>query len=175
MSTISLPLPGMAWRSTSDVANWASAQAQVKQSSGVVPSPRWIEWLFDDSTDEFIVTSFIVPDNFVSSPVLKVHWKSAADTSGTIGFEVQVSAVGDGDAEDVDAHAFDTAAMNAGTGACPIVAGYLDVISITLTNNDSMAAGDFVTLALNRNVSADTSAVVSADVELIGADFQYST
>ena len=175
MATITMPLPGAAWQSTSDVTNWASAQAQVKQSSGTVPSPRWIEWLFDAGTDEFVVVSFVVPGNYVSTPTLDILYKSTADTAGTIGFEARIAAVTPADATDLDAMAFDTAAINAATGIVPATAGHIASITITLTNNDSMAAGDFVVFALNRNVSADTSAQISADVEFVAADFQYST
>ena len=164
-----MPLPASAWMSTSDVSNWASAQVQVKQSSATVPSPRWVEWLFDASTDEFIVIAFIVPDNFSSAPVLKVYYKCTSDTSGTAAWEARVQAVTDGDSQDVDADAFAT--VNGATGSIPATAGHLDVISITLTNFDSAVAGDFITMALNRNISADD---VTGDLEFIAADFQYS-
>lgn len=168
MPTHSMPLPAGAWQPTADPTNFATAALQVKQSSGTVPSPRWLEWLFDASTDEFIVIGFVVPDNYVSSPVLNVYYKAASGTSGTAAFQARVQCVSDGDAQDVDADSFDTA--NQGTATVPGTAGYLDVISITLTNADSMAAGDWCVIALNRDVSADG---VSGDLEVIGCDFQY--
>ena len=170
MATVSMPLPASAWMATSDVTSWASAQAQVKQSSGSVPSPRWIEWLFDASTDEHIVIAFIVPNNFSSAPVLDIFYKCTSATSGTAEWDCAVHCVTDGDSVDVDADAFDT--VNSAGAAVPSTAGHLDVITITLTNNDSMTAGDFCTLMLLRDISADS---VSADIEFIGADFQYST
>jgi hypothetical protein len=154
---------------TSDVASWASAQIQVKQSSSGVPSPRWLEWLFDDTTDEHIVIGFVLPQNYVGTPVLKVYYKCASATSGTAAFEARVQAVTPGDAVDMDADAFDT--VNAGTDTVPGTAGYLDVVSITLTNADSMAAGDKVCFALNRDVSADS---VTGDIEVTDCDFQYA-
>ena len=163
-------LPGAAWQSTSDVASWASAQAQVKQSSGGVPSPRWIEWLFDASTDEFIVIDFFVPDNYGSAPVLKVRYKCVSATSGTAAFQARPACITDADAADMDAKAFDT--VNAGTATVPGTAGYVDEISITLTNADSMAANDHCILALNRDISADS---VAADIEFVGAKFEYTS
>lgn len=154
---------------TSDVASWASAQLQVKQSSNTVPSPRWLEWLFDDTTDEHIVVMFVVPQNYVSTPVLAVYYKATSATSGTAAFEARLSAVTDGDAQDVDADAFAT--VNTGSATVPATAGHLDVIAITLTNADSMAAGDTLILALNRDVSADS---VTGDLEVMGCDFRYS-
>lgn len=170
MATLSILLPGAAWMSTSDISNWASAQAQVKQSSASVPSPRWVEWLFDADTDEHIVTALIMPNNYSSAPVLKLYYKCTSATSGTVSFTCQVHAVTDADSQDVDADAF--ASANNATATVPGTAGHLDVLSITLTNADSVAAGDFVTLVIFRDISGDS---VSADVEFLGADFQYST
>jgi alanine racemase len=48
----------------------------------------------------------------------------------------------------------------------------MDVCSITLTNADSVAAGDHVVLGLNRDISADG---VAGDIEVVGCDFQYTT
>jgi hypothetical protein len=169
MTTRSLSLPAAAWQPTSDVASWASAQIQVKQSSGGVPSPRWLEWLFDDTTDEHIVTHFVLPTNYVGTPVLKVYYKATSDTTGTAAFEARLSALTAADATDMDADAF--AAVNAGSGTIPGTAGFIEVISITLTNADSMASGDHVILCLNRDVSADD---VTGDLEVFACDFQYS-
>ena len=169
MATRSIPLPAGAWLPTSDVASWASAQLQVKQSSGAVPSPRWLEWLFDDTTDEHIVLHFVAPNNYVGSPVLKVYYKATSAISGTAAFEARLSALTDADAADMDADAFAT--VNTGSATVPGTAGYIDVISITLTNADSMVAGDHVILALNRDVSADS---VTGDLEVFACDFQYA-
>lgn len=112
---------------------------------------------------------FIVPQNYVGTPTLQVYYKATSATSGTAAFEARLSAVTDGDAQDVDADTF--AAVNAGTATVPATAGYMDVISITLTNADSMAAGDTFILALNRDVSADS---VTGDLRVMGCDFRYS-
>jgi len=169
MTTRTLPLPPAAWYPTNDAANFDSAQLQVKQSSTAVPSPRWLEWLFDATSDEFIITSFVMPGNYVSSPVLKVYYKCTSATSGTAAFESRLSAITDGDAEDMDSDAF--AAVNAGSATVPGTAGYIDVISIALTSVDSVAAGDHVVLSLNRDTSADT---VTGDLEVFNCELQYN-
>ena len=169
MATIDMMLPGSAWMSSSDVSGFASAQVQVKQSSGIVPSPRWIEWLFDASTDEHLVTALIVPSNYLDTPVLEVYCKCASATSGIFSMTCQVHAISDGDAVDMDADSF--AAANNVTETVPGTAGHINVLSIPLTNDDSMAAGDFVTLLIFRDVSGDG---VSADIEFIGARFLYN-
>jgi len=169
MAVINVSWPADTWHPTADVSGFASAQRQVKQSSISVPSPRFIEWLFDDSTDEFIVRSFLVPTNYVGTPILKVFYKCTSATSGTAAWEVRLHAVTDADATDIDADSYAT--VNAGTGTVAGTAGHLDVISVTLTNADGIAANDFATFALNRDVSADS---VSGDLEFIGAQFSYA-
>lgn len=169
MATREILLPPAAWYPSSDIASFASAQLQVKQSSTSVPSPRWLEWLFDANTDEFVLTSFVMPANYVGSPVLKVYYKCTNATSGTAAFEAQMSAVSDGDAADVDADAL--AAVNAGSATVPGTTGYPDVISITMTNADSVAAGDHVVVSLNRDISADS---VANDLEVFNAVLQYA-
>ena len=101
--------------------------------------------------------------------MLKVYYKCTSATSGTAAFEAQMAAITDGDATDMDADALQ--AVNAGTATVPGTAGYIDVITITLTNADSVAAGDHVILSLNRDTSADS---VAGDLEVMGCDFQYS-
>ena len=169
MATRSVALPAGAWMPTSDIASWSSAQLQVKQSSGAVPSPRWLEWLFDDTTDEHIVTHFVMPSSYSSTPVLLIYYKCTSATTGTAAFEARMSAVSDGDATDMDADAFAT--VNTGSATVPATAGYMDVISVALTNADSVNGGDHLIVCLNRDVSADS---VTGDLEVIGCDLQYA-
>jgi hypothetical protein len=170
LATVTIPLPAGSWLSTSDVASWASAQLQVKQSSAAVPSPRWLEWLFDDTTDEHVVIHFTVPANYSSAPVLRVKYKCTSAVAGDVAFEARVCAYSPDDAGDVDADAYDT--VNAATETVPdTTAGRESIIDITLTNADSMAAGDEVNIALNRDVSADS---VVGDIEVRGAQFRYT-
>lgn len=125
----------------------------------------------DASTDEFVVVGFIVPTNYVNTtaPTLEVYYKCVSDTSGTAAFEARVACMSDGDSADADANAFDT--VNAATASIPGTAGHIDVMTITLTNRDSMAAGDWCIIALNRNISADD---VTGDIEFFAADFHYT-
>jgi hypothetical protein len=161
------------WEPTNDASGFASAQAQVKQSSASVPSPRWIEWLFDATTDEFIICSFQVPSNYSSAPILKIRYKMASATSGAVGWGVRVMCVTPDDAADMDAETFATS--NTGSETVPGTAGYPGEISITLTNADSMAAGDMCILLLYRD--ADQSEVTddaTGDAEFVGAVLSYT-
>lgn len=169
MATHSLPLPISACTLTNDAANNAAAQLQLKTSSGGTLHPAWIEAVFDASTDEHIMWTFVMPVNYAGTPVVKVHYKCVSGTEETAAFSSAIMAVTDADAQDVDADAFDT--INIGTATTPATAGYLDVISITMTNANSVVASDTVCLVLFRDTSEDN---VTGDIEVINAEFQYS-
>ena len=113
--------------------------------------------LADDTTDETAYWTFVAPQGLSGALSVNIHYICANATTGTAAFQAALEAISDGDAVDLDAGtSFDT--PNAGTGTVPGTNGYIDVISITLTNDDSIAPGDYVRLALNRDVSADSVA-----------------
>lgn len=163
-------LPVSAAHLPDDSANNAAAQIQKKTSSGGTLHPAWVEALFDDGTDEHIMFSFLMPDNYASAPVVDVYYKAAAATSGTAAFAAALMAVTDGDSQDVDADAFDTA--NVGTATVPGTAGHMDVISITMSNADSVAANDWVNLVMFRDVSGDS---VTGDLEVVLVVLRYTS
>jgi len=173
MATATVILPIGAATLPDDSTGNKAAALQRKKSSAAAPSPHWFEALFDDTTEEAILFSFVVPTNYASSPVLKLFYKMASATSGTVEFEARVMCVSDGDAQDVDADAFDTA--NSGSATVPATAGYIDEISITLTNADGMAAGDFCVIELRRDADDATNDTATGDAEVVGARFEYTT
>lgn len=170
MATVGVSLPSSQWLPSADSVGANSADRQVKQSSnGAGLSPRWIEILFDASTDEHIFISFMVPLDYVGTPTLRVFYKAFSATSGTVAWQVRVSSVTPDDAADADALAFDTS--NDASEAIPGTAGFPGMLDITLANADSMAAGDWVVLMLNRDISVDT---VAGDIEFVGSIFTYA-
>ncbi len=96
----------------------------------------------------------------------------ASATSGGVAWDVRISATSDGDTQDVDAQDF--GAANVGTATVPGTAGYLDEVSVTLTNADSVAAGDFVVVRLARAV-ADAADTATGDAELLAVSLTYTT
>ena len=84
---------------------------------------------------------------------------------------VEVMAVTDG--EDVDTDSFDTANASAET-TVPGTAGLMDEISITLTNADSLAAGDYVAVRLSRDAD-NAGDDASGDLELWAFSLEYTT
>lgn len=143
------------------------------KSSASAPTPYFMQAAFDASTEEQIMWSFRMPADYASAPVLKAQYKMASATSGNVIMEARIAAVSDGDATDVDAKGF-AAANTSATTAVPGTAGHLDEISITMTNADSLAAGDYVVLYLNRD-AGNGSDTATGDLELVAASIQYTT
>jgi len=172
MATGSILLtPGAAILPDGSASNAAPGLARVK-SSATAPGIYFLHLLFDTTTEEWCTWQFRMPADYASAPVAVVQYKMASATSGGVAWDVRVAAVSDGDSVDVDAKGFGSA--NTGTATVPGTAGYLDEVSVTLSNADSVAAGDFVVIRLARAVAngADTA---SGDAECVGISVQYTT
>jgi len=131
------------------------------------------QWLFDDTTDEILHWTFRMPENYASGLTLKCQYKMASATTNEVIVACEVMAVSDGDAQDVDADSYDTANTSS-AATVPGTAGYLDEVSLTLTNADSVAAGDFTAIKFRRdadNVGDDAT----GDMELIALSLEYTT
>ncbi len=144
------------------------------QSSASAPSPAFIHALFDDTSNEHLMFGFRMPVNYASAPVIKLQYKMASATSGNVKLECAIAAVSDGDAQDVDANAFATTNSSAAT-AVPGTVGHMDEISITLTNDDGLAAGDFIIVLINRDPEDTGNDTATGDLELIAASLEYTT
>lgn len=115
---------------------------------------------FDAATDEACYWSGIAPQGLTGAITIVITYAMASATTGTVGFQAQLEAITDGDATDTDATtSFDTVNNSAST-TVPATAGYIDQISITMTNADSIAATDYFRLSLNRD--ADGSAITDS-------------
>lgn len=172
MATGSILLPiGAAILPDGTASNAAPAIQRVK-SSASAPSPYFLQAAFDASTEEQIMWAFRMPADYASAPVLRVQYKMTSATTGGVAFEGRLAAVSDGDAQDVDAKAF--AAANVGTATVPGTAGHIDEVAVTMTNADSLAAGDFTVVYLNRD-PAHASDTATGDCEVIGVALTYTT
>ena len=169
--TIVLPV-GAATLPDGSASNAAPAVQRVK-SSAAAPTPYFLQLAFDASTEEQAMWSFRMPADYASAPVLKVLYKMASATANGVVIEGRLAAVSDPDAQDVDAKAF-AAANTSSTSTVPGTAGHMNEISLSLTNADSVAAGDFVVVYLARDVAAggDTA---TGDMEVIAVSIEYTT
>lgn len=164
---------GAATLPDSSASNAAPGIAVVK-SSAAAPSPHFLQFLFDASTDEMCYWSFRMPDDYSSGPVLKVQYKMASATSGSVRFEGRLAAITPGDATDADAKALAT--TNSAGDTVAGTAGHVKEFSITLTNADSLAAGDWVIACLRRDADGTTGTDdATGDCEVIGVALTYTT
>ena len=115
---------------------------------------------FDATTGETAYWTVIAPQGITGTWTGVVSYLMASAPTGGVAFDVAAEAITSGDAVDLDATtSFD--AVNGGSDAAvPGTVGYMEQISITLTNMDSVAAGDYLRFSAARDVAdaADTAA-----------------
>jgi len=131
---------------------------------------------FDGSAVETCYTKPAAMPGQYAGGTLKadIGYMMASATSGKVDFEVSVEAVSDGDTVDLDAGAsFDT--VNAANVTVPATAGYLDVLTVTLTNKDSVAAGDLVTFRLERDADDATDDTATGDARVLWVEIWEDT
>lgn len=105
---------------------------------------------FDAATDETAYWTDVAPQGLTGTITVVVSYIMASATSGAVYFQAALEAITAADATDLDAGtSFDTA--NSGNGTVPGTAGYMQQISITMTNADSLAVADYYRLSLNRD------------------------
>lgn len=125
---------------------------------------------FDAATDESAVWTFVAPQGLTGalSCVMSLIG-NAAGTNSTY-WEVSVEAVSSADATDLDStESFAT--VNTGNVAMPATQGHMVQLSITLTNNDSIAAGDYVRIKITRDAN-NASDNFAADAYLLTAEIR---
>lgn len=127
---------------------------------------------FDASTNESCTWTFYATAGLSGALTAKVYWIAASATSGDVIWTVEVEAITPGDSTDLDATT-SFASANSGTTTVPGTAGYLAVTSITLTNDDSIAANDYVRVRLTRNASSGSD-TASGDANVLFLAIQES-
>lgn len=123
---------------------------------------------YDASTAETAYWTRRAPTGLTGTLTATVHYFMASATTGKVDFEMQVEAVTPADAVDLDATtSFDTAnTITAPT--VPGTAGYLGSFTCTLTNADSIAAGDQVRFSLKRDATDATNDTAAGDCYVTG-------
>lgn len=148
----------------------ASAFSQVQSSgAGTVKAEYWI-LSFDATTDEGRIWNGRVPRGFGSTLTVNGSFYMASATSGNVVLAAQIACISDADAG-VTAKVLAT--ENSSTVAVPGVAGTAKAFSITMTNADSIAAGDFFSLAFRRDAD-NGSDTATGDLNLLLLDLYFS-
>ena len=112
---------------------------------------------FDAATDETCYWTAMAPQGLTGTMTAVITGAMASATANAVGLQVSLEAITAGDATDTDATtSFDTVNNSAST-TVPATAGYIFQVSITLTNQASIAAGDYFRVGVNRD--ADGSAI----------------
>lgn len=124
---------------------------------------------FDATTNESALWTAIAPQSITGALTALVWYAMASAMSGDVDVDVSVEAVTDGDSLDFDAaESFDTVNSMDNT-TVPGTAGYSDVVTVTLTNKDSIAAGDYFRVKLTRDAASDTA---SGDMYVFGVELR---
>jgi len=123
---------------------------------------------FDAGTVEAMYSKAVqMPWTYTGSGTLKaeIMYAAASATSGKFDFEISVEAITTEDALDTDTtSSFDTA--NAANETVPGTAGYMSILTITLTNKDSVAAGDMFRIKLERDADDATNDTATGDARV---------
>jgi hypothetical protein len=152
------------------VGNPYSAEFPSSNYPALTLSNRRPVLAFDASTDETAYWSFVAPQGITGTITCVVTYAMASATSGAVYWQAALEAITAGDATDSDATtSFDTA--NSGNGTVPATAGYVQQISITMTNADSIAAGDYVRLSVNRDAD-NASDTATGDAYLLAVEIR---
>lgn len=128
---------------------------------------------FDASTEEACYFRLPAPNYGSGNITVRVHWNSAAQTSGDVKFGASVAAITpDTDSQDVETKAFaaesTTTDSHLGTTAKRIMA-----FTIAVSNLDSIAAGDDIWVKLARK-AADAADTLTGDCRVLQVDVEYS-
>jgi hypothetical protein len=167
-----LPI-GSATLPDGSASNAAPAIQRVKGSEAA-PTKHYLQAVFDPATDEMLYWSFRMPDDYASGPVLKLLWTTNDVGAGeSCVWGGAIGAVTAADADTPVEHALATASTTT-TDVNTTEARRLIETSITLSNTDSVAAGDLVIVRVYRD--ADNAADdLSSDAELIAVSLAYQT
>lgn len=154
---------------TGDASNYTPATSNSARALTVSTQPVLYQVLaFDAATDQTAYWRFLAPQGLTGTITLRIYYRMASATANAVVFQAQLQAVTPADALDLDvSSSFDTA-NSSGAVTVPGTAGYLGVITITMTNADSIAAGDYCILSINRDAdNASDTATGDAYIELV--------
>lgn len=105
-------------------------------------------------TNESALFSAVMPQAYASGTLTAVLYVTNDGTTGNMDWDVSVEAIASG--EDMGADSFDTVNSVDNTNVAG-TAGLQTIITVTLANKDSIAAGERIRLKVTRDTAADTN------------------
>jgi len=125
---------------------------------------------FDAATDEAAYWTLRAPQGLTGTMTLIIDYIMASATANAVRWGGSVEAITDGDSTDLDAgESIDT--ENTADVTVPGTAGFIDQASITLTNQDSVAAGDYIRIRIRR-VGSNGADTATGDALMLGAELR---
>jgi hypothetical protein len=137
------------------LSKMTAAAVEVVQTGGGTPSPQWYQLRYDGTVTEGRMWNFNMPSGYVDTPQLIVQYNSgtASASGGTIIWGAQLAAINNGDS---GLNNKEFAAANMGTVVLSGGAWTNNRGTISLSNADSVVAGDQVCLVLYRSGASDS-------------------
>lgn len=124
---------------------------------------------FDDTTDEALMFTGIVPRHYSSGGMtVYIHYAMTSATTGKVRWDSSFERMGDG-SQDIDSDGFATA-NSVNVAAVDGTSGNVDIASIAHTDGaqiDSIAVGEGFRLKIERKPSDTTNDTATGDAELI--------
>ncbi len=145
----------------------------VIQGTEASPKKQLIVAAFDASTDEQLTFQFRMPDDYSSSPVVKLLWMTNTASGNSVVWGAKLAAITPADTDTPVEHAFSTVNTTTTAGNATEARRLIET-SITMTNADSVAAGDLVFLMITRDAD-NGSDTLAADAELLVVQLSYTT
>ena len=127
---------------------------------------------FDASTEETCYFRGVAADYGSGNLTIRFRWYADTATSGSVVWSAALAAISPADAQDIETKAFDTA-QNASASAASATGQALVEASLTLSNLDSIALRDDITLKIARK-TGDAGDDMTGDALLVGIIIEYS-
>ena len=128
--------------------------------------------LFATDSSQAVAYRFRMPSDYASGPVAIMQYSMASATSGVIDPQFYCMKVSSGSANP-DIPSFATVNKTNSGQTVPVSAGNMDELSITLANDDSLAAKDYFVLAMVRVHDGNDTA--AGDMKLHTLSLEYTT
>jgi hypothetical protein len=140
---------------------------QLEQAADAAGARKYLA--FNDSADQAALWAFTAPVGMTGTLTAVIHYAMASATSGAVILEATIEAISDN--ETMNTEGMGTV-NTSGAITVPGTAGLLDIQSITLTNTDSIAVGDFVHFRIRRMAGTNGSDTAAGNLLLYAVEFQ---
>lgn len=122
------------------------------------------------ATNESFDLQWQAPAGLTTPLSALITYRMSSATSNNVKMRIAIEAISDGDTVDTDSASSFASDNDSSDTTVPSTAGYIDQISITLTNDDSVAAGDLCRLRVTR--IAPSGSAATGDLEFLALELR---